>query len=273
MWAQDRHQRIRHLLRTMNHVTTEQIARELSVSRETVRRDLLELEAAGELMRVHGGATLPQSQPEEPFTERLMRNRPQKQEIARAAAALFRPGQSCFIDAGTTTALFAEQLAQVPDITVVTNSIDAAMALRASPAGGAHLLGGELSRGVPATLGAATINDIARFQLDVAVLSPVALHPQHGAMDFELAEVEVAAAMIRHARTTMLLADSTKLGLVSRSQICPCGRVDTLVTDRNADPDMVAALLRAGVREVVSNRTLRTADDEDAEKLDTEAGE
>ncbi|PWC31693.1 DeoR/GlpR family DNA-binding transcription regulator [Azospirillum sp. TSO22-1] len=250
MWAQDRHQRIRNLLHARTRVTTEEIARELSVSRETVRRDLLELEAAGELMRVHGGAMLPAAAAEEPFTARLTRNRPQKQEIARTAAALFRPGQSCFIDAGTTTALFAEQLAQVPDVTVVTNSIDVAMALRGSAAGGAHLLGGELAREVPATLGARTLAEIARFQLDVAVLSPVGLHPQQGAMDFEIAEAEVAAAMIRHSHGVMMLADGSKLGIGSRAQICPCGRVDTLVTDRSADPDTVKALLRAGVREV-----------------------
>lgn len=268
MWAQDRHQRIRNLLHTRARVTTEEIARALSVSRETVRRDLLELEAAGELMRVHGGATLPAAAPEEPFTARLTRNRPQKQEIARAAAALFRPGQSCFIDAGTTTALFAEQLAQVPDVTVVTNSIDVAMALRSSAAGGAHLLGGELAREVPATLGARTLSEIARFQLDVVVLSPVGLHAQQGAMDFEIAEAEVASAMIRHAHSVMMLADGSKLGVGSRAQICPCGRVDTLVTDRGADAETIRALLAAGVREAVVGGAARMA----AENLAAEVG-
>ena len=107
MWAQERHRRIQGLLGHHKQVSADELARQLDVSRETIRRDLVELEAAGLLRRVHGGAILPDSTGKEaPFADRLQVRRREKQAIARAAAQLVEPGQTCFVDAGSTTVGF-----------------------------------------------------------------------------------------------------------------------------------------------------------------------
>src|SRR5689334_10427936 len=97
MWSGERHQRIQRLLHRLKQVSTETLARELAVSRETIRRDLLDLERMGVLRRAHGGALLPDQQPEAPFASRLNVHRREKEAIARAAAKLIRSGQSVFL--------------------------------------------------------------------------------------------------------------------------------------------------------------------------------
>src|ERR1700760_3955136 len=109
MWQEDRHQRIRALLSTLQRVSTERIMADLGVSRETVRRDLLDLEALRELRRAHGGPNKPRhggaTKPvdEAPIAERAHMRVKAKSAIAKAATGLIASGQTLFIDAGTTT--------------------------------------------------------------------------------------------------------------------------------------------------------------------------
>lgn len=252
MWAQDRHRRIHGLLHSVGQVSTDALAREFGVSHETVRRDLLELEAAGALRRVHGGAVMPGPKDEAPFAARLRVRRREKQAIARAAAALIQPGQVCFVDAGSTTALFAAELARIADVTVITNSIDVAGIIRRlRPESETILLGGKLNGDVPGTYGELTMTEIARFRADLALLSPVGLNAEQGATDFVLQEAEVARAMTEHSRKVVLLADHSKLGAVSRVSFCACPRVDILVTDARADAKQLKNLRAAGVGQTV----------------------
>jgi DeoR/GlpR family transcriptional regulator of sugar metabolism len=211
--------------------TTATLARELGVSRETVRRDLLSLEAEGLLRRVHGGAISGEAAAEAPFERRRRSRWPEKLAIGRAAARLIGDGQIVFVDAGTTTLAFAEALAERASVKVVTNSIGVAERLGTQ----AVLLGGEISSDVPATFGELTLAEIDRFQTDMAFIAPVAIDASHGAMDFALHEAEIARAMIRRSGQTILLADHSKFGAVSRVTICRLDEVDLIVTDRPTD--------------------------------------
>lgn len=88
MWVAERHQRILDLLQARQRLTTEHFAEALGVSRETIRRDLIELERSGQLARVHGGAVplasaSPAVPPEPAYAERTGLNLTQKREIAR----------------------------------------------------------------------------------------------------------------------------------------------------------------------------------------------
>ena len=188
MWQEDRHQRIRALLSTLQRVSTERIMADLGVSRETVRRDLLDLEALGELRRVHGGAIKPAD--EAPIAERAHIRVKSKTAIAKAAIGVIASGQTLFIDAGTTTSALAEELAKLANLTVVTNSIDVALKMRgateqqAEAANEVILLGGSISDRAMATGGSTTILEIHRYRADMALLSPVGI--DHAARRYQL---------------------------------------------------------------------------------------
>lgn len=256
MWTPERHDRIISLLHQRQRLTTDAFALELGVSKETVRRDLIELESNGKLKRMHGGAVpcgLPaESLAEASYLERARLHKEEKRAIAHAAAALIEPGSACFIDAGSSTHALAQALLGNKGLHVITNSIDVAKTLTASPDIEVHLLGGTLQTDVPATSGESTVSEIARFHVDYAVISPTALSPEHGALDYAWHEASVARAMLAHARHNIMLANGKKLGQGSRVQICATAAIDSLVTDSQAEPALLERLRRAGIKRIIS---------------------
>lgn len=255
MWVGDRHQRILALLQAQHRVGTDSLAEDMGVSRETVRRDLLELERDGRIKRVHGGAVLPGPPPEEPFVARMGMNLSEKEALARHAAGLIEPGQCLMIDAGTTTSVFARHLATIPELMVVTNSLDISTTLhRVRPRINVVLLGGRMVSDVPGTYGEITLSEIDRFNVDVTVVSPVALHPEHGATSYDLDEAEVARRMIERAGKVIMLADHHKLGEKSRVRCCGLDRIDVLVTDAGAASRDLEVFRQAGIGEVLTAR-------------------
>ena len=236
MWHEERYQRIRGLLRTLGQVSVERITGDLGVSRETIRRDLLKLEAMGEIQRVHGGAVLTGSEP--PIDVRATTRVKEKRLIAKQVAALVESGQTVFLDAGSTTSLVAEALAGLSGLTVITNSLDVASCLAGTAVGGSgshvQLLGGRFQGAPGSTYGAATIAEISRYQAHLAILSPVGMDETVGASSFVLDEAEVARAMSTNARMTVIAADHSKIGVRSRVGYCLPKDIDVLITDRRA---------------------------------------
>jgi DeoR/GlpR family transcriptional regulator of sugar metabolism len=245
MWANDRHLRILSMLAANRQVSATTLAEMLNVSRETVRRDLLDLEKTGQVNRVHGGAVLPKQSSEDPFHQRMTDQIRAKAEVARKAVTLIQHGQTIFVDAGTTTARFAQELAKVPDVSVITNSLDIATTLQEAQKD-VLLLGGRMSTDVPATMGELTLSEIARFHVDLCFSAPVAVHPTKGAFFYDLQESEIAIAMARQAQRTIILADHSKLGETSRVQSFKADAIDTLVTNK-ATPDLIASFRQNGI--------------------------
>lgn len=233
MWAKERHQRILSMLAASQQVSANDLAGMLGVSRETVRRDLLDLEETGKVARVHGGAVLPQARSEDPFRQRMTTQIRAKSEIAKKAVGLIQPGQTMMVDAGSTTAVFARELVKIQGVSVITNSLDIATTLQA---GGMDvtLLGGRIAADVPATVGELTLSEIRRFEVDFCFSAPVALHPEKGAYFYDLQEAEISIAMATQAVRSVVLADHTKLGATSRVRSWEGEEIGTLVTNRAA---------------------------------------
>lgn len=250
MWVKERHQRILAMLAANKQVSANDLAEMLKVSRETVRRDLLDLEETGQVNRVHGGAVLPETDPEDPFPQRLTTQLRAKSEIARKAVALIQPGQTIFVDSGTTTAVFGRELAKLTGVSVVTNSLDIATTLQGAGRE-VLLLGGRMASDVPATVGELTLSEIRRFHADLLFSSPVAVDPAKGVFFYDLQEAEIAIAMAAQAIRTVLLADQSKLGKTSRVKSWASDDIETLVTNRTADADQVSGFRDAGVTVVI----------------------
>lgn len=182
--------RIRALLTMLNQVSTERIIRELGISRETARRDIIELEAQGVARRVHGGLIAIDAEPAPPpLTVRTEVRAREKRAIARAAARQLRPGQTLFLDAGTTTML-AEELRTMTGLTIITNSLNAALTLGAAEEyetlnNTIILLGGAMLAGAKEMRGELTVGEIYRYRADVAMMSPVGIDSKNGASSFQ----------------------------------------------------------------------------------------
>lgn len=239
MLQETRLHRIRALLTTLSHVSTDRIIRELGISRETARRDIIELEALGLARRVHGGLIAIDAAPEPPLTVRSEIRPREKRAIARAATQRLTSGQTLFLDAGTTTTMLAEELRTMSGLTIITNSLHAALKLSAAEEQGVLnnnviLLGGSMQAGAQETRGELTVGEIYRYRADVAMMSPVGIDSKNGASSFHPHEAAIARAMASQAGQLILLADHSKLGLTSRMNYATIRDITALITDSGA---------------------------------------
>lgn len=238
MWQEERYRRIRDQLAAFGRVSVDHITEEFGVSRETVRRDLMELEEAGELRRVRGGA-VPIKREDTTFGIRVTLRLREKRAIATAALGLLQSGMTIFMDAGSTSTVMAEMLATphgLTDLNIITNSVDVARLLTERPEQPTRrfrvlMLAGEMKHEPMESHGAATINDIQRYRADVALLAPWGVDARMGAMNYFIHGAEIARAMVHNADRAIILADHSKIGAPARSVFCPVTDIDHLVVD------------------------------------------
>lgn len=246
MNALDRRQRILEWLRVNRRVTVAWLAEQTGASHETIRRDLSGLAAEGLLEKFHGGAAMPGNPAyENTFATRLYEQTEAKTTIAAAAAELFVPGDSLFVDTGTTTLFFARALAGCHGLTVITNCVRIAQTLGESD-NRVFLIGGEYEADAQEAVGTFAQEQIARFNAGHVVITAGALDTG-GVMDFSLAEADVARAMIAQAGSVTVLADSSKLGQRALFKVISLTGIDRLVLDVTPASDLAAVLDDADV--------------------------
>jgi DeoR/GlpR family transcriptional regulator of sugar metabolism len=206
----------------------------LAVSEMTVRRDIDVLASAGLVDKVHGGATLRGGlSAEEPgFEAKSHRQLVEKEAIARAAGKLVEPGQAIGLSAGTTTWRLAHHLATVPDLTVVTNSIQVADVLhRLSRPDLTVVLTGGARTPSDALVGPVAVNAIRSLHLDVLFLGVHGITVDGGLTTPNLLEAETDRALVAASGRLVVLADHVKWGVRGLSRIAGLDEVDVLVSD------------------------------------------
>ncbi|WP_454654868.1 DeoR/GlpR family DNA-binding transcription regulator [Bosea beijingensis] len=254
MWQGDRKQRIGTLLETFGSVSVERLAQEFDVSNESIRRDLVAMERDGRLRRVHGGAVSLPAEQDASYGARSAVRLQEKRAIALAALALIKSGQTLFLDGGTTTAALAEELKSVPELNILTNSLQVATSMASTQqrmGSRVFLLGGAIVHEPPETGGASTINDIYRFKADMALLSPFGVDVDGAATNFFEHTAEIARAMVANSASVALIADHSKIGVTSRVRFCELDRVSAIVTDKKARRLPALAALSSVVGRVI----------------------
>jgi DeoR family transcriptional regulator of aga operon len=252
---QHRSDRILKLLLSKGSVTVGELTASLDASAPSIRRDLTRLEAQGLIRRTHGGATLAQELLYEPFRydtafqTRQHRLVKEKRHIGVAAAELIEENETIGLTAGTTTTWVARSLRHRNNITVVTNAVNIGMELCNMPGLKIHLTGGNVRWPWSFSLiGAATINFMGDIFLDRLFLSVSGIDAVRGTTTNESDEALSFRAMVKQAKQVIVVADSSKLGVVTPSLICPIEDVDVLVTDGGASDEIAGAFTRSGVR-------------------------
>lgn len=245
---------IANMIRQRNHVTVNELAETLNISRETIRRDLTELARSGKIQKFHGGASVPIIAGEGPFRDRMGKNAAAKMKIATAAAKIVSPGETILIDTGSTTLYFAEELTQIPNLTVVTNSTKIARVVSADPASArTFLLGGEFHSDNRQTIGSMAITQLQSFRAHHAILTIGALDTRTGVMDYSIEEAQLARAMVEQAESLTLLVDSTKFDQIASFEVCGLTKVTNIVCDKPPSEKMEAALIDANVNIIIAD--------------------
>ncbi|WP_018570940.1 DeoR/GlpR family DNA-binding transcription regulator [Streptomyces sp. PsTaAH-124] len=232
-------------VRRRGGVRVNELTRKLGVSDMTVRRDLDALARQGVLEKVHGGAVpVVEASTHEPgFEAKSGLELTAKEDIARAAARLVPPGSAIALSGGTTTYALAHHLVDVPDLTVVTNSVRVAdvfhTAQRTSgPRQGAAtvVLTGGVRTPSDSLVGPVADQAIAALHFDMLFLGVHGISAEAGLSTPNLAEAETNRRLVQSARRVVVVADHTKWGVVGLSSFATLEQVDTLVTDAGLPP-------------------------------------
>lgn len=250
MLQEERQQLILQWLNENQSVRIAELCKALNVTRETIRRDLYELEERGMLKKVHGGAVLAKANVEPPYAKRSVLNMNEKAAIAVAAASFVEDGDAIYIDLGTSTLLLAEQLTSKKGITVVTNALLVALELSKNPDAKIMLSGGELRSGDLALSGSVARKSLEHFYVDKAFIG-VGGVSEHGFTDYHVAESEIRQLMLKNAKEKYVLADYSKFNVTAFTKVAELVDIDVVITDSLAPQSTVRQLEEKGLQVVV----------------------
>jgi DeoR/GlpR family transcriptional regulator of sugar metabolism len=240
-------------LREAGSASVEDLCEELGVSVHTIRRDLEDLHERGMLRRVHGGAAQLEPFFYEPFRsdlsfqEHIESYADEKRRIAKAAAALVNEGDVVAMTAGTTTTETIRCLPMNRRLTVVTNTVNVAMELCKRKDIEVFVTGGNLRGTWFSLVGPTAIQSISKVFIDTLFIGVNGLDEKHGLTCFNSDEAELNKVMVQQARRKIVVADSSKFGVVANWLIAPISAADVIVTDTGVTEENIGSFRKRGI--------------------------
>ena len=240
MLAGQRQKLILDEIRKFGAVRVSELTELLAVSEMTVRRDLDALAVSGFIEKVHGGATerVRLSTDEPGFEAKSHRQLTEKEAIARAARELVRPGQAIALTAGTTTWRLAHHMLDVPDLTIVTNSIQVANVLhRERRPDLTVILTGGVRTPSDALVGPVAMTTLRSLHVDLLFMGVHGMAADPGFTTPNLLEAETNQALIAAAERVIVVADHTKWGTRGLSCFATLDEAHVLISDSGLPAD------------------------------------
>lgn len=246
MLTRQRKDLILDMLRREGRVIAKQAAEQFELSEDTIRRDLRELASEGLLRRVHGGA-LPASPDLPDFTTRREVSSDAKARLGARAATLILPGQTVFLDGGTSTAALARALPQDFPITVVTHSPTIAGELEHHPTAEVLLIGGRLYKHSMVATGSSAMEQISRMRPDLFFLGVTAAHPARGLSTGDFEEAAIKRHIAACATETVTLLTAEKLDAASPHVVMPVSALSCMIVQSGIEEERLAPYRTKGV--------------------------
>lgn len=227
-----RHRKIIEIARRDGRVSVEELVTALSVTPQTIRKDLNDLCDQHLLSRVHGGAIANSGIENLGYEARRRISVEEKKAIGRAAADLIPDGASLFINIGTTTEEVANALAERGGLLVITNNLNVVDILCRNPDIEVIVVGGRVRHSDRASVGPSAVDFIQHFKVDFAVIGTSAIDEDGSLLDFDLSEVQVSHAIMQNAREVILVSDHSKIARKAPVRVGHFSNIDYFVTDR-----------------------------------------
>ena len=245
MLKKERHAYIMYEIDIHNKVLSSDLSLQLTVSEDTIRRDLQELDEKGMLTKVHGGAL------SKSFHFTLQNNtvfsQPEKKVIAQKARELIKDGMLVLLSGGTTIIELVKSLPPELNATFITVSIPTALELLDHPNVEVIFIGNKLLKNAQMSVGAEVVQRLSEIKCDLCFLGTNSIDVENGITDLELEVIEVKRAMIRSAKKTISLAISKKLNTTQRMLVCRLDEVDVLITELDPTDEILIPYHSKGI--------------------------
>lgn len=235
MLQNQRHERILRQLEVNHAVKVAELAKDLNISESTIRRDIIELDKAGKLKKVFGGAvptTVSMVSAYTDVAERDLISTEEKDRIAKYAATLIEDDDFVYIDAGTTTHRMIDYL-ENKNATYVTNGIAHAEKL-VQRGFDVYMIGGMLRPMTEAAVGASAIESLKRYNFTKCFMGTNGIDIRGGFSTPHISEGAMKTAAIQNSCISFILADHTKFGKISSVTFAGLDEA-YIITDRVED--------------------------------------
>jgi len=257
MQVSDRQQQILDILINSESATVVELSELLHVSTVTIRTDLSGLAEQGHIVRTHGGARISagRTRHELSFVTRQDINAAQKAQIGQLAASLIDPVESILLDASSTAVSVAQGIKSVStlsELTVVTTGIWTALELIGISNVHVLLTGGFARERTGSLTGSITQKAVRDLNFSKAFLGAWGFTPEEGLTDVNLTEIEVKRAIVERAQTIVAIVDGSKFGRLGLASFAPTNKIDTLITDESAPPEVLERLRHRGIEVLVA---------------------
>ncbi|RKX86346.1 MAG: transcriptional regulator [Spirochaetes bacterium] len=248
-FVEERRQRILSLIKKNGRVTVKELSGIFKISEVSVRQDLNVLAALGRIIRTHGGAVyVAFDEPELSFPMRRQKQKKEKEAIGKAAADLIEDGEVIFLDASSTASFIPPFLEKRREVTVITNNIETAFRLNSLKQISVILTGGKVRKETLSLVDASLSCILPEGNISKAFFGAWGLSLKEGLTDVNSEEIAVKRAVLKRAKTVVVLLDSTKWGRVSFKTFAQINEVDAVITDNRAPAEIVNVLKGRDIR-------------------------
>jgi DeoR family myo-inositol catabolism operon transcriptional repressor len=227
----ERIKKIEHYLIEHESVSLDNLCTIFGVSKNTIRRDIAELEARGIIKKVYGGVTLNIMEETVPFQQRQVQHINAKSMIGKLASSLIQNGDIVFVDSGSTTIHLIPNIKHVENVTIITNSLNVIVEAAAYPNINVISTGGILQRKTNSFAGIATVNFLKSLNISKAFMATTAVSIEKGVTNTTYLEAEIKKAVVAISDQIVIMADHTKLDQSAFMRYCSLDEIDYFVTD------------------------------------------
>lgn len=254
MFNEQRKAEIVKLIETENSVNVADLSVQFHTSKETIRKDLAELERQGVLKRTHGGAVRHEQEHEYPIAVRTIRESAAKHAICKKAASYVQDGDTLFVDNSSTMLYLPQYIPPHIRLTILTNSV--AFLLETTKISNHNWLvvslGGIFNKSNHSLYGLGALKAGEEYYPNKAFFSCAGISESNKIADSSLHEIEIKRVMISHSQKGYLLADASKLNKPGQMRLCGFEDVDYLITNET-DPDKVQFLTSNGIEVILTD--------------------
>jgi DeoR/GlpR family transcriptional regulator of sugar metabolism len=248
----ERRQNIVNALTAVGQLSVADLSTKFDVSEVTIRQDLQALADQGLLLRTRGGALSINATPEYTYDVRQQQKSTEKARIGQAAAKMVQYGDTIFLDASTTAQAIVPHLRQIPELTVITNSLKIAINLLDMPQIQVLLPGGKLRRTSISLIGQPKYDVVDDINIQIGFFGARGIAIPEGLTDVDLDEVKMKRAVVETCRRVVGVVDSRKWGKVAAATFASPDKIDTIIADADAPAGLADELRKHGVEVVLA---------------------
>ena len=246
MLKAERHNYIKTKLAEQHRVSTIELALDLGISEDSIRRDLNKLHEKGALEKVYGGA-IPITEKNKSVFDIVITNEDKKKKIGYKALSLLHDGQVIIMSGGTTNLVFSKLIPTMLKATIYTYSLPIAMQLSQYPNIDLIFIGGKMQKNAMVTIGIDVLQVLSKIKADICFMGVSSIDIKQGLTEEGYEVSIVKKAMIESSDKVIAMFTSDKLNTKKAHVVCDLSKLDTIVTDLDPEEIKLEEFKKSGV--------------------------